>query len=123
MSGRKRALTVTSIKDVLDDAPTPDPTTALEITNWDIEEQKAKVRSALQDINERKKYGTCIFGLVILWLVAMVTVLVFQGFSVRSFSLSDPVLVAVVTTTTGGVVGLLALVVKYLFSPKGRIYR
>ena len=123
MPARKRALTVTSIRDVLDDAPNPDPTTALEITNWDIEEQKAKVRSALQDINERKKYGTCIFGLVILWLVAMVTVLVFQGFSVRSFSLSDPVLVAVVTTTTGGVVGLLALVVKYLFSPKGRIYR
>jgi len=123
MPGRKRALTVTSIRDVLDDAPNPDPTTALEITNWDVEEQKAKVRGALQDINERKKYGTCIFGLVTVWLVAMVTVLVLQGFSVRSFSLSDAVLVAVVTTTTGGVVGLLALVVKYLFPSKLRAYR
>jgi hypothetical protein len=122
MSVRKRALTVSSIKDVLDDAPNPDPTTALEITNWDVEEQKAKVRSALQDINERKKYGTCIFGLVVLWLVAMVTVLVFQGFSFRAFTLSDTVLVAVVTTTTGGVVGLLALVVKYLFPSKARVY-
>jgi hypothetical protein len=53
----------------------------------------------------------------------MVTVLVLQGFSIRSFSLSDTVLVAVVTTTTGGVVGLLALVVKYLFPSKLRAYR
>ena len=52
MPGRKRALTVTSIRDVLDDAPNPDPTTALEITNWDVEEQKAKVRGRRKVTND-----------------------------------------------------------------------
>ena len=113
-------LSITNISDASLDSisPEPDPTTRYEISNWLEQEQAAKVRGVIQDIRERKKYALCIFVLVATWLAAMIAILLFEGFAMRSFKLSDGAIIAVVTTTTGGVVGLLVLVVKYLFPAK-----
>lgn len=110
-------LTVKNITDVIVDTVSsePDATTRLEITNWELEEHKAKVRGVIQDIGERKKYAICIFVLVAVWLALMGSIILLQGFTIYRFTLSENVLIAVVTTTTAGVVGLLLVVVKYLF--------
>lgn len=49
----------------------------------------------------------------------MAYVVIAQGYNWSYFLLPDNVLIALVTTTTGGVVGLLLVVVKYLFPLKG----
>lgn len=77
---------------------------------------RAEVQNLEQDRAERKKYAGRIFWLVTAWLAGMICVVVLQGLvRLNLVSLSDNVLIALVTTTTGGVVGLLVLVVKYLF--------
>jgi hypothetical protein len=108
-------LTVGSISDdAINKIPSePDPTTKSEIA-W---QDKAGAKSAFQDIDERKKYANQIFCLVAVWLVLMGVILLWQGFNWNHFQLSDSVLIAVVTTTTIGVVGLLLVVAKYLFHP------
>jgi hypothetical protein len=50
-----------------------------------------------------------------LWLLAVIVLMFFSGFSTWGFHLSDPVLIAVATTTTANIIGTLIVVAKYLF--------
>jgi hypothetical protein len=110
-------LNVASIDDATIEAVSsePDPTTKNEIQYWEREGTRAKVVGAFQNIGERKKFARWIYYLVAVWLALMLSILVVQGFKVTNFQLADAVLIALVTTTTTGVVGLLYVVVKYLF--------
>lgn len=89
----------------------------------DLEEKKEKeyVRGLKQDIDERKKYANRIFVLVAIWLAVVVVVLVADGIRLpwmagyAGFDLPEAVLMALITTTTGGVVGILLIVARYLF--------
>ena len=79
------------------------------------------VRGLKQDIDERKKYANRIFVLVAIWLAVVVAVLVADGIrwpwmaQYVGFDLPEAVLIALITTTTGGVVGILLIVARYLF--------
>ena len=72
-------------------------------------------RSDEQNIKDRKKYGYLIYFLVIGWLVILSTILFFHGFNVSDFTLPDGVLIALIAGTTVKVIGLLAIIVNYLF--------
>lgn len=72
--------------------------------------------SETQNIAERKKYASRLFFLILGWLAFLVIIILLQGFDFTRFGLPTPVLLAFITTTTAGVIGLLALVLKYLFS-------
>ena len=80
--------------------------------------QEALLRGILQDIDERKKYAAQIYWLTVGWLALMGYILLVQGYNAYWFELHDSVLIALVTTTTTGIVGLLVLVTKYLFPTK-----
>ncbi|MEZ5032582.1 MAG: hypothetical protein R2787_14420 [Saprospiraceae bacterium] len=69
-----------------------------------------------QDIAERKKYAEYIFILLSIWLLFILMIIFKQP------SLSNEVLIALLTTTTLKVIGLFWLVARYLFprSPEGR---
>ena len=77
---------------------------------------KTVVQGERQNIEERKKYASRIFWLVAGWLISMVIIVVLQGFKLFGFRLSTSVLMALVTSTTAGVLGTLTIVVRYLFS-------
>lgn len=77
-------------------------------TDLDLEGQK-------QDQQQRRVFAYWLFGVLCLWLAAILVMLFFQGFSYRAFTLSDEVLIAALATTTINVIGLFVIVARYLF--------
>lgn len=73
--------------------------------------------SKKQDREQRKYFSTWIFGVVCAYLLIVLVLLYLTGFSLTR--LSDTVLVALLTTTTANVIGLLVIVARYLFPRNG----
>lgn len=80
------------------------------------------------NIRARQIYAKLIFALLVIWLFLVILTVWSSGATVtlpkwwpeflptvREFKLSDSVLIALVTTTTANIIGLLILVVRYLF--------
>lgn len=86
-----------------------------QIAEAELERIKLINRSDEQNIKNRKKYGYLIYYLVIGWLVILSTILFFHGFNFGGFALPDGVLIALIAGTTVKVIGLLAIIVNYLF--------
>ncbi len=106
-----------SLKDV---SNVPDPETRQEEDDLQKEHARAVLRGVTQDIDERKKYARRFFILACFWLVAITVLLVLQGFGsfwfgLMPFKLADTVLLAVIGSTTVNVLGILYVVVNYLF--------
>ena len=85
-----------------------------------LEEAEVKFREEqikqLQDDREaRKKYAKIIYGTVVVYLSCVFLLILFHQF----LSLSDSLLIALLTSTTISIIGLLATVVKYLFCKPG----
>lgn len=76
-----------------------------------------RLKGIQQDRTERKKYAGRIFVLVSSWLGAILGILLLQGLlgSHGCFDLSDSVLMTLLGGTTGSVIAVVVLVVKYLF--------
>ncbi len=68
-----------------------------------------------QDRDQRKMFAEKIFSFVCLYMFAVFFILFLCG-SPGSFKLSDTVLITLLGTTTANVIGILIIVVKYLFS-------
>ena len=82
----------------------------------DIREFELFHESETQNIAERKRYASRLYWLIVGWLISLIIIILIQGFDCTPFGLPTSVLLAFITTTTAGVIGLLALVLKYLFS-------
>lgn len=93
-----------------------DHLTQAETFDYDSEQLKG----IIQDRRERKRYADRIFYLIMVWLIAIFVFLILQGFAQDAgyAPLSDAVLITLLGTTTATVLGLFALVTKYLFSEK-----
>ncbi len=72
------------------------------------------LRTLRQNNGERKKYARLIFLFTCLWAAMIFVILFLAGF--KEVTLSDTVLVALITTTTVNFFGFFLLVVKYLFN-------
>jgi hypothetical protein len=85
-----------------------------------------------QDIESRKKYGRLIFALIVAWLFVVLLTVWLSAIKIQSpswwptwlpsvteFELSDLVLTALIGTTTANIVGLLYVVVRYIFPRRG----
>ncbi len=101
--------------------PSPDDKTEKERNRFDRARQEITIQGLQQDIREREKYASRIFRLVVCWLSAILLIVIAQG--VRwpwmsqyiGFDLPESVLIALVTTTTASVVGILLIVTRHLF--------
>lgn len=69
-----------------------------------------------QDIKLRRVFAWSIFGFVTLFVFSILVLVYLCAYTSSSFALSDPVFIALLTTMTSTIVGLLVFVVKYLFS-------
>ena len=89
----------------------------LEARDFEARWRNAQLEAANQDRKGRKTYAMLIFGLVVIWLGVVISLLVLQGaLGPRNlFHLSDSILIAVSTTTTASVTALLVIVARYLF--------
>lgn len=80
-----------------------------------------------QDRTQRKEFAAKIFWLVVGWLTCLVVILLFQGWGIPlafvgggRFSLPDNVLIALITGASINIIGLMAIVIRYLFPPNGK---
>lgn len=95
-----------------------DEFTRTEEKQIDEELKRADLKSKHQDITERKKYTGRIFWLIVGWLIAVLVILLLQGFYKIwkvYFLLSDNVILALIGGTTANVLGIFIIVTKYLF--------
>jgi hypothetical protein len=69
-----------------------------------------------QILKHRGGYAFGIFLLVVLWLVGIFLILVCQGFAWHGFHLDDSVLLAAIGSTTANIIGVLLIIVKFIFS-------
>ena len=85
----------------------------LELEVYEKAEKEAKLKSLIQDIEERKKYAWWIFWVLVVWLFAILVIIILVG--THTLELSDTVIVSLITTTTINVAGFFLIVTKYLF--------
>ncbi|MCD8304054.1 MAG: hypothetical protein LUC86_04430 [Prevotellaceae bacterium] len=69
----------------------------------------------IQDREQRKKYASRIFWMICVYLVLILIVVFSCGWGLMA--LNDGVLMMLLGTTTANVIGLFAIVTKYLFHP------
>lgn len=81
----------------------------------EIDELTAKVASLKQDIKLRKMFAWAGYWMNIGWLVAILVILFLAGFHRWFFTLPDSVLLALIGTTTTNVLGVLYIIMRYLF--------
>lgn len=83
-----------------------------------IEDRREDLENKKQNRNQRKSYANKLFVFLCVYMGLVFLVLLLCGFSLFGFTLSDTVLVALITTTTANVIGIFAFVVRYLFYSK-----
>jgi hypothetical protein len=125
--------------------PAVPPPSAVEASQAErLQYENAKLAEELNELRqnraERKKYALRVFVVLNLWLVVVAYVLLAQGFKYGApkltytyipnyrpmitmagaapFQLSDNVVIALLTTTTGSIIGVFLIVAKYLFPAK-----
>jgi uncharacterized membrane protein (DUF485 family) len=108
MQAAKAEFKVTTSEEVID---------SLSLVNLkESHEQKRQVlqnTDFAQNITLRKLFAWLTFGLVFAWMASSMVLIYCIAFNIAK--LSDPVLIALITTTLATVVGLLWLVLAYLF--------
>lgn len=89
-------------------------------------EKEESLRGRTQDREQRKEFSKKIYRLTIGWLIVVGFILLLQGFSayfwvarLKPFHLSDGVIIALITGTSINIIGLMAIVIHYLF-PNGK---
>lgn len=75
---------------------------------------KEQLEGRRQDREERKKFGTYVFWLIVGYLIAVFILLVLAGFG--TLSISEGVQIALLGTFSANVLGLFWMVMNYLFS-------
>jgi hypothetical protein len=115
---------------VLKDPPSKNPDTAPLQSEQKFSIEKQRQDLELQDfshqVKARRIYGYLAFGLVLAWLVVVLATVwlsavefkfASKGWTIESieFDVSDAVLIALVTTTTINLLGLLVIVFNHLF--------
>jgi hypothetical protein len=105
----------------------PDENTRAEMGLYDAEDKRLtldnkKIENEIrkQDMDERKAYSNKIYCLIASWLIYVGLIIFLEALGSKCgwFKLSDPVMIALITTSTASVIGLFAIVVNYLFKKK-----
>jgi hypothetical protein len=74
------------------------------------------IKGIIQDRTERKNFADKLFKFLKWFLIFVLFIILFNGFSFTGFIISDAVLIAILTTTTANIIGIFVFVVRYLFN-------
>jgi hypothetical protein len=105
---------------------TPDEFTELEsedlLKQEEIDQKRVETSSKKHDLVQKKAehdqrigYAKKIYNIICIWLLAIFLIIVASGIEAVPFTLSEKVLITLLTTTTVTVLGLFITVLKYLF--------
>jgi hypothetical protein len=112
--GNRLALTVDSIV-VAPVAPATGEFYQIETQKIELDRLRLENNALSVNTGHRDRWAKKLFPLCAGWLIAVVAVLMLEGFHVWGFHLDNSVLVAFIGTTTADVLGLGYIVVNYLF--------
>ena len=88
---------------------------AEEEREWQKQLQQENLATLREDREARRNYSRRIFVLVVCWLLGMGLLVACHGFEPIPFRLEGNVLVTLLGTTNGAVLGLFLVVARYLF--------
>lgn len=98
----------------------------LEVSLVDYQQQhqinslEQQLKENIDNHNLRTKYANKIFWLVCTWLGCVIIAVLLVGFELYGFKLSDKVLMTFIATTTLNVLGLFAIVAKWMFQQNNK---
>ena len=92
--------------------------TAKEERDWFEESNRLDNANKAQNMGLRKSYAKLIFGVMCFWLAAVLSVVIFDGFHYDGFALQPTVVITLLSTTTANMLGIWAIIFKYLFKDK-----
>jgi hypothetical protein len=81
----------------------------------ELEKQRLENAALRQDTAHRDKWGKRVFPMCAAWLLAVVVIMLLEGFHLFGFHLDNSVLIAFIGSTTADVIGLGYIVANYLF--------
>lgn len=82
--------------------------------------RKVENESETQNKQQRKDFAERIYSFAAIYMLGVFLLLFLSGTETINFKLSDNVLITLLGTTTANVIGILIIVVTYLFSRKKR---
>lgn len=82
------------------------------------EARKVENESETQNKEQRKDFSERIYSFAAIYMFFVFLILFLSGTETTNFNLSDNVLITLLGTTTANVIGILIIVVTYLFSRK-----
>jgi hypothetical protein len=81
----------------------------------DLLKKQLGIQEQMDNIQGRGSWGSRIFWILLGWLIAVIACIGMQAFHAWGFHLSDPVLIAFISTTTVNVLGLGYIVARHFF--------
>ena len=92
----------------------------IELFDYEKEKNRFDIRYKKAFLRNRKRYGFFTFAIVAFWLIVMLYIVLAQGLGHlpkkdSKFILSEPIIIALITTTTINVLALLIIVLRNLF--------
>ena len=76
------------------------------------------IKDMRQDRTERKRYANKIYWMLLSFLSVVIVIVICCAADRIFFSLSDSVLIALLTTTSANMIGIFMVVARYLFNPR-----
>ncbi len=116
MAKKKHDIVSNLISDIEISSSSPDKETSASQSLYQAQLNDATLKNFLQNQLARKIYSYRIFFITSSWLGAVILILIFQGFKLWGFNLSNTVLIALLGTTTVNVLGFFIIVIQYLFN-------
>ena len=87
--------------------------------------ENARLREAVasleQDREQRKIFSYLLFGLVAVWLVAILSIVIVDGASEETFALPLAATLLLISSTTASIGGLFVFVARYLLPSRDRL--
>ena len=87
---------------------------------YEVDSLRQQLQESVDTHNLRIGYANKIFWLVCIWLACVIVGVLLAGFHAFGFSLSDKVLMTFIASTTINVLGLFAIVAKWMFQQNGK---
>jgi hypothetical protein len=86
-----------------------------EIEELKLENERLDLQSKVQDVKHRRIFAISIFVVMCIWLALIAVTVFFQGFKLYGFELASSVLITLIGSTTGSIIGIFLIVSRYLF--------
>lgn len=101
------------LESIFNTSSTTEASSEITIADVELEMKKEELESRKQDRKQRGRFSIWIFGFMGVYMFLILVALALSGAGV--LTLSDTVLVSLLTTTTADVIGIFIIVAKYLF--------